>query len=378
MGFVERMKWWQWVAISLLLGALLAYLNTGGADTSVSHSSVSPVVFETGLISRPWVDPSNSNHRVALMSDFVVHPVEDLKTGTQTIKRQLVSYTQFIAPTAGHPSGSTSTEYFWAMFPYEVTPRRPRDSRQPDYPAASPYFGEKGDTLNSLAARFYKKDSIQGVRAIIGANPILRDAKGPADLRIIPGRAYWIPWNPADGHTVSDFLLAADNFNKQQQGTSAIPISIHYRWWESSKYGYETWLIGTFLIVGVIWPTLLNVMIRGGLGKMTPEEYDLTRFKGGTDPATMPKASAAAVTQSDMDKLRDLEAAMAENMKAGATATAPMPEKSPEPEPVIKKLAGGPAEAAAAPLQATEEPRDYQGEYYPVVKPHGQPDEKKK
>ena len=354
MGFVERMKWWQWAAISLLLGAVLAFLNSGGADTSVSHSSVSPVVFETGLLSRPWVDPGNPNHRVAWMSDFVVHPVEDLKASSQSIKRQLVSYTQFAAPTAGHPSGSTSTEYFWAMFPYEVTPRRGRDGRQADYPAASPYLGEKGDTLNSLAARFYKKDSIQGIRAIIGANPILRDAKGPADLRILTGRAYWIPWNPADGHTISDFLLAVDNYNKQQQGASAIPISIHYRWWESSKYGYETWLIGTFLIVGVIWPTLLGVMIRGGLGKMTPEEYDLSRFKGGVDPATMPKASTAAVTQSDMDKLRDLEAAMAANMKAGATvAAAPTPEKSPaEPEPVVKKLAGGPAEAAVAPSSA--------------------------
>jgi len=377
MGFVERMKWWQWTALSLLLGALLAYLNTGGADTSVSHSSVSPVVFETGLLSKPWVDPSNSNHRIAWMSDFVVHPVDDLHSGGQIIKRQLVSYTQFLAPTQAHPSGSTSTEYFWAMFPYEVTPRRGRDGRQQTYPAASPYLGQKGDTLQSLAARFYKKDSIQGVRAIIGANPILREAKGPADLQITPGRAYWIPWNPADGHTVSDFLLAVDNFNKEQQGASAIPISIHYHWWESSKFGYETWMIGTFLIVGVIWPTLLGVMVRGGLGKMTPEEYDLSRFKGGTDPATMPKASTAAVTQSDMDKLRDLEAALAENLKAGATATAPTPEKSPEPAPEVKKLAGGPAEATAPPPTVPDEPRDYQGEFYPVVKPHGQPDEKK-
>jgi hypothetical protein len=377
MGFVERMKWWQWAAISLLLGALLAYLNSGQADTSVSHSSVSPVVFETGLIMKPWVDPNNPNHRIAWMSDFVVHPVDGLLSGGQIIKRQLVSYTQFLAPTPQHPSGNTSTEYFWAMFPYEVTPRRTRDSRQPTYPAASPYLGTEGDTLNSLAARFYKKDSIQGVKAIIGANPILREAKGPADLRIIPGRAYWIPWNPADGHTVSDFLLAVDNFNKEQQGASAIPISIRYRWWESSKFGYETWIIGTFLIVGVIWPTLLGVMVRGGLGKMTPEEYDLSRFKGGTDPATMPKPTAPQVTQSDMDKLRDLEAALAENLKAGAVATASAPEQSPEPAPAVKKLAGGPAEAPTVP-KAPDEPVDYQGEFYPVVKPHGQPDEKKK
>jgi hypothetical protein len=377
MGFVERMKWWQWTGLSLLLGALLAYMNAGGADASVSHSSVSPVVFESGLISQPWVDPKNQSHRVAWMSDFVVHPVEDLHTGSAIIKRQLVSYTQFLAPTEAHPSGSTATEYFWAMFPYEVTPRRGRDSRQPSYPAASPYIGKQGDTLSSLAERFYKKASIQGVRAIIGANAILRDAKGSADLRIIPGRAYWIPWNPADGHTISDFLLAADNYNKQQQGASAIPLSIHYRWWESSKYGYGTWMVGTFLLVGVIWPTLLGVMVRGGLGRMTPEEYDLSRFKGGTDPATMPKASTAPVTVSDMAKLRDLEATMAETLKAGGVTTVATTAGTPaEPAPAVKKLAGE-AAPAPAPVAAPDEAKDYQGEFYPVVKPHGHVDEKK-
>jgi hypothetical protein len=378
MSFVEGMKWWHWTALSLVLGALLAYLNSGGADTSVSHSSVSPVVFETGLIMRPWADPNNSNNRVAWMSDFVVHPVEDFKIGTQIIKRQLVSYTQFMAPTQAHPSGSTSTEYFWATFPYEVTPRRSRGNSQPTYPAASPYIGKKGDSLQSLAVRFYGKDTIQGVHAIILANPVFRDAKGPADLVIKSGTAYWIPWNPADGHTVSDFLYAVDNYNKQLEGAQAIPIVIHYHWWESNKYGGVPWMVGTFLIVGVIWPSLLGVMIRGGLGRMTPEEYDLSRFKGGGDPATMPKPSAAEVTQSDMDKLRDLEAQLAENLKAGATSTAAAPAAAPQPVEPVKKLAGGPAETAAALPQAPEEPAEYQGEFYPVVKPHGQADEKKK
>jgi len=349
---------------------LLAYLNSGPADTSVTNSSVSNVVFETGLMSRPWADPNNPNHRIAWMSDFVVHPMEDLRAGSQTIKRQLVSYTQFLAPTSEHPSGTTVTEYFWAPFPYEPTPGRGPGLFQIAYPAANPYFAMAGDTLQSLAARFYPKDSIQGVRAIITANPPLRAARGSANLRIRPGHIYWIPWNPADGHSVSDFLLAADNFNKHIQGASAIPISIHYHWWESSKYGYEIWMIGTFLIVGVIWPTLLSVMLRYGLGKTTTEEYDLSRFKGGPDSATMPKTSNARVTQSDMDKLRDLEASMAETLKTSASTTAASAiEKSPAPAPAVKKLAGGPAETPQP--KAAEGPKDYQGEFYPVVKSQG-------
>jgi phage tail protein X len=378
MGFVERMKWWHWTALSLVLGALLAYLNSGGADTSVSHGSVSPVVFETGLISKPWVDPNNASHRVPFMSDFVVHPVEALLSNGQRINRQLVSYSAFMAPNPGHPSGTTSTEYYWAIIPYEPTPRWNRDNRQhSSYPAASAYIGKKGDTLGDLAARFYKKDTIAGVRAIINANPSLRDAKGPDDIKIKAGRAYWIPWNPADGHTVSDFLVATDNFNKQQQGASAIPISFHYCWWESSKYGGEIWMIGTFLLVGVIWPALLGVMIRGGLGSMTPEEYDLSRFKGGRDPATMPKPSTAAVTQSDMDRLRELEESMAANLNAGATAAPASTEEKPEQAaPAVAKLTGKPTDASIVP-SPKEEPKEYGGEFYPVVKPHGKPDEKK-
>lgn len=377
MGFVERMKWWHWTALSLVLGALLAFLNSGGPDTSVSHGSVSPVVFETALVNPPWVDPKNSSHRVPWASNFVIHPVEEIISNGIPIKRQLVSYSAFMAPSAGYPSGTLSTEYFWAIIPYVPTPRSGYDRRHQAYPAASPYIGQKGDTLHSLALRFYKKDSLQGVRAIVSANPILREAKGPEDIRINPGRAYWIPWNPADGHTVSDFLKAVDNYDKQQQGANAIPVSFQYRWWESSNYGFEIWMIGTFLLVGVIWPALLSVMIRGGLGSMTTEEYDLSRFKGGHDPATMPKATAAAVTQSDMDRLHDLEARMAENLKAGATAPLSADEKSPQPIPAVAKLTGGPARAPAAP-QSKDEPKDYQGEFYPVVKPQGKPDEKKK
>ncbi|MGD0390670.1 MAG: LysM domain-containing protein [Tepidisphaeraceae bacterium] len=384
MSFVERMKWWHWVGLSLVLGALLAFLNSGGADTAVEHRSVSTVTFETGLLLQPWVDPKDSSHRRAWMSDLMVHPVQDVATGDKIVKLQLVSFTRLTPPDAAHPGGETHTEYMWAPFPYEATPRGGPNQGRQAYPAVSLYFGKKGDTLNSLAARFYHKDTPMGVKAIIDANPSLRDAKGPADLKIqewtgwkrgSPG-AYWIPWNPADQHTISDFLVAANQFIRVQQGQAAIPISFHYRWWESSKYGYEAWMIGTFLIVGVIWPTLLAVMIKGGLGRMTPQEYDLSRFKSGPEPSVA-AAPAAVVSKSDMQRLRELEESMEATLKATAApsaGTAPPPEVKGAPAEV-KKLGGGPDEAPPLPM-VPEEKKDYQGEYYPVAKPHVPKDEK--
>jgi hypothetical protein len=369
MGFVEQMKWWHWVLISLALGALLAYVNSGGADTSVNHESDSTVTFETGLLLRPWVDPNNSNHREGWFRDLVIHPVEDVPVGSRIVKMQLVSFTRLMPPDKDHPSGSTQTQYVWAPYPYEPTPRGSARANSPGYPGASIYLGKKGDTLESLTARFYHKSTPLGIHAIIYANSSLREAHGPADIKITAGRAYWIPWDPAEGHTVSDFIVAVNQFLQKTQGANAIPISFHYRWWENSRYTYEAWMIGTFLIVGVIWPTLLGVMLRGGFGRLTPQEYDLSRFKGAPEPEMSAKPATPVVTKSDMEKLRELEKNMEETLKAGALAAPAAAAAAPAAQSVVKKLAGGPAEAAPAIPAAQEGPKEYTGEFYPVVKP---------
>ena len=374
MGFVERMKWWQWVVVSLLLGGFLAYVNSGVADTSVDHGSVSTVVFETDLISRPWVDPKDSNNRKSWMSDIVVHPVHEVMVGGQPIKSQLVSFSQFTAPTPSHPSGEASLQYLLAPFPYEPTPRG-RARRNVAYPAASLYYGKAGDTLNSLTMRFYHKDTLEGEKAIVSANQDLREAKGAGDLRIVTDKAYWIPWNPAEGHTISDFLVAADKFVHQQQGSSALPISFHYHWWESTKYGYQIWIAGSFLIVGVIWPTLLMVLVRGGLGRTNPDEYDLSRFGKGSKSVGPVPVTVTSPSESEMQKLRDLEASMTESVK-GFAISAPAVEVVAEPETEIKKLSGGVLETTALP-KGDEQPKAYTGEYYPVVKSPGSAEEKK-
>jgi hypothetical protein len=376
MGFVERMKWWQWTLLSLGLGALLGYLNSGGADTPVNHSSASTVTFETAVVLKPWVDPKNSNYRRAYVSDIVVHPVQEVQVGAKTTKYQLISYTRFIAPDGDHPSGSSQIESLLAPFPYEPTPRSSASNGNRKYPAASAYRGVDGDSIKSLAAKYYPTDSAVGERAIINANPHLREAANKDELKIQPGRWYWIPWDPKDHHNISDFILAANDFLNARDGANAIPLTFHYRWWESQKYGFEIWMAGTFLIVGVLWPTLLTVMIKGGLGKMTAGEYDLSRFRGGPEPEAPKPATAPVATAADEARLRELEESLTASLKAGAAA-APVAETATAvaAPPEVKKLTGGPAEAAQAP-KPVEEAKDYDGEFYPVAHPNKKPDEK--
>jgi hypothetical protein len=376
MGFVERMRWWHWVLLSLGLGALLGYLNSGGTDTAVDHSSASSVVFESGMIVRPWIDPKDANHREAYIGDVVVHPVQDVQVGNKIEKYQVVSFSHFLPPDDVHKSGWRQIEYFLAPFPYQPTPRNSAGRNNQSYPAASAYQAADGDTIKSLAAKFYPKDPVQGERAIISANPKLREAKGAADLALAAGRFYWIPWDPADHHTVSDFLAATNQFLKARDGAQAILVVFNYRWWESSKYGFQIWMVGSFLVVGVLWPSLLTVMIKGGLGKTTPEEYDLSRFKDGPEPDAV-KPAPVTTTADDMQKLRELEESMAAALKTGATA-APAGEAATTvvAAPEVKKLAGGPAHEAEVLKTAEEEKKEYDGEFYPVVHPHKKPDEK--
>ena len=201
----------------------------------------------------------------------------------------------------------------------------------------------------------------------------LREAAGPKDLAIIAGRYYWIPWDPKDHHTVSDFLLASNQFLATRDGSQAMPISFHYHWWESSKYGFQIWMGGTFLIVGVIWPTLLTVMVKGGLGKTTPEEYDLNRFKG--EPEEMKPEPVVDTSASDMQRLRELEESMTAALKSGAAPAAAGATAVATAAPEIIKLTGGPAHEAEVPKQA-DESKEYGGEFYPVAHPGKKADEK--
>jgi hypothetical protein len=370
MGFVEHMKWWQWVLLSLGLGALLGFLNSGGANPPVEHISISPMVFETGLMQLPYVDPTNPSHREPYVTNFVIHPVQEVKIAGKSKQIQLVIFSALNPHGPGHPSGSYERVSMFVPFPYEPQPRHGPSDDHPAWPAASMYYGHAGDTLQSLATRFYHKATPQGVGAIVLANESLRGAKTAADLKIVEDRAYWIPWNPADNHNFNDFLVAANTLIRSQQGANAIPVTFHYVWWESANpvHVYAMWMTGSFLLIGVIWPTLLQVMVKGGLGRTKPDEFDLSRYKPSSTPAAAPKP-AMAVTKDDMQQLQEMQDSLEASLRASGSTPGPSAAPQAQPAaPAIKVLAGSAAESAAVP-QTPQEAKEYKGEFYPVVRP---------
>ncbi len=349
-------------------GRLLGYLNSTGANPPVEHASISPMVFETGLMQPAYVDPTNPSHHEPFIANVVVHPVQDIHRGDKTVQVQLVTFDALNPHPAGHPGGIMERASMLVAYPYEPQPRRGPSDDRTEWPGVSMYYGQAGDTIESLAARFYHKATSQGIRAIIAANEVLRGAKNASELKINEGRAYWIPWNPADNHTFSDFLVAANKLIVQEQGANAIPVSFHYTWWESTNHSYAIWMTATFLLVGLIWPALIQVMVKGGLGRPQSDEFNLSQYKPSPTAPAVAKPQTG-VTQDDMQQLKEMEESLVASLKASGSTGGPAADPQTQlAAPAIKVLNASAAEPAAAVPQAPEERKAYQGEFYPVVR----------
>jgi hypothetical protein len=131
---------------------------------------------------------------------------------------------------------------------------------------------------------------------------------------------------------------------------------------EIPKYVYPSWMGGSLVIIGVIWPALLRMMVNGGLGRDRSQGFDLRRYKSSAPTAA---AAATGTTAQDQQQLKELEENMLASLKAQQAGDPPLPPAQGPAQPQIAKLGGaGPAPESvkAAPPQE----KSYQGEYYPV------------
>jgi hypothetical protein len=90
---------------------------------------------------------------------------------------------------------------------------------------------------------------------------------------------------PAAGATVTDYL----NSLKSQGVTYA------YAWWADPRYAAAAWVGGSFLLIGVVWPTCVNLLAFGTLRRPREEKAEsLWRVKAST-PARAKQPIAATV-----------------------------------------------------------------------------------
>jgi hypothetical protein len=171
----------------------------------------------------------------------------------------------------------------------------------------------------------------------------------------VPGRE-----TPDENFTVREYLAA-----------KAPNLSHRYAWWANPTAQAAAWFGGSVMLIGGIWPVLLGVLIGAGFGrKRAPAEpeYDLDRF-GKDEPQRMSETKRP-VSDEELQRLREVEAELERNLARGSAAVSsedPPPAEAGSPAGPVKTLAGGPLEAVAQ--AASDEAKDYRGEFYPVAHP---------
>jgi hypothetical protein len=132
-------------------------------------------------------------------------------------------------------------------------------------------------------------------------------------------------------------------------------VSFRYAWWASPRAQAPLWALGTFVLIGIVWPTVHRA--RFGESK-EPEVGDGRTTSSSTSPAL------ADVPMSDTAELDALVAAMS----ADASAIAPSGTSVQVAEPIMK--------LDTTPLAAVEsepeEAKQYRGEFYPVSRDKSQ------
>ena len=163
--------------------------------------------------------------------------------------------------------------------------------------------------------------------------------------------------------TVSDYLAAV---SKQAP-------EVRYRFgWESQKpVAMAAWTVGSVLLVGGIWPTLLNLLIGAGLGakrEQKKEDY-FARFSSTPEPAKA--AARAAMSDAERDRLDEMNRRLEADLASEGLGMTSVGAERPATPNDVRKLEGGPVEAAPALKRGDEDDEiEVKGVYYPVLIHH--------
>lgn len=204
---------------------------------------------------------------------------------------------------------------------------------------------------------------VQGVRQLkdITVYPYrIRSANGSRRLVHIVAARYWngeavmdhgqltarflpccylatVPYKPLDGGTPGTILDYLEQLHKSSG------VQYRYAWWWWMLTPMALWVSGSLLVIGGIWPTVVNLLAFGTL-RRPREERGVSLRNVKAPPA--PQRAVAAPAASYVDELdRELQETLAVGSgSAGETEQAPAP----------KVLASGPLEPLAAPAAADD------------------------
>ena len=165
---------------------------------------------------------------------------------------------------------------------------------------------------------------------------------------------------PTPKYTIADYLQDVAKHNPK--------VTPRHAWWKESKATMAWWTLGGVVLIGGVWPTVVNLLIGAGFGRRKKEEpeYDLDRFKSEPEAAKGASGPSAEDEAKVRSHLEELEQEVEANL-SGAGASADAGAGATPATGGVRTLTGGPLELETA--AGPDKPRDYKGEYYPVARP---------
>jgi hypothetical protein len=312
---IEKIKRWHWCVIGVICGVIYASVKLwAGVEEPEGNQTMSAAEFEAEWIERRDIP---TNRPVYKVSNLVVHAATDMALTGGRGNVEFASYdVQLI------------------VLPKPVKPGQ----RRPSAPAP-------------------------GGRILADDAPYQRFlvVQKPTGRSIVDGDVTKM--------SVREYLekLKAKIAADPKRFEKVPPIEYKYNWHESPKAAFTIFGGAGLVIVGIIWPTLLSLLVSLGFGKAPPpkETFDLSRFKGSKEP----EKAKAVVTARDIDKLKKLEEELEASLKDGAKERVHQ-EAAPVAVAPVKALNAGPAEVPKADDDKKNAPRKGygadQGDYYPT------------
>jgi hypothetical protein len=151
----------------------------------------------------------------------------------------------------------------------------------------------------------------------------------------------------------------------------AATFNYKFSWIETPRGAYPVYTLGGFVLIGLIWPSVVGFLISAGFGrgKTADDEYDLSKYRSGAGAKTAAERNRATVTDADLDQLARLEAELEAKLKSGEVGAAAAGDAKPAAKPAVRVLSAGPLEAPKESAIKPHEVKGFgadQGDYYPT------------
>lgn len=173
--------------------------------------------------------------------------------------------------------------------------------------------------------------------------------------------------NPGSNQTILEWM-------KQLKDSDPERISYTYEWWREPTKLYSIWAAFSVILAvwGIVIPTTMWVA-KGGM----KDFKEVASSKPTATAAELATASRSGVTAEDQDRLSSMIDRLEESSATSSSPSSKSASHAPagstlkgDTNPINRIMESKPLEAPTVPTTPEEE-KDYKGEFYPVVRPHG-------